>query len=47
MEADESYFVLKKKRARRRAEMQQLLEVWRSCTRDNVDADESDFVSKK
>ena len=32
------------KRARRRVEMKQLREVWRSCTRDNVEADESYFV---
>ena len=29
---------------RRRIEMKQLREVWRSCTRDNVEADESYFV---
>ena len=28
------------KRTRRRVEMKQLREVWRSCTRDNVEADE-------
>ena len=32
------------KRARRRVVMKQLREVWRSCTRNNVDADESYFV---
>ena len=31
-------------RARRRVEMKQLREVWRSCTRDNVEADESYVV---
>ena len=32
------------KRTRRRIEMKQLGEVWRSCTRDNVEAGESYFV---
>ena len=32
------------KRARRRAEMKQLREVWRTHTRDNAEADESYFV---
>ena len=34
MEADEGW----------RVEMNQLTEVWRSCTRDNAKADESYFV---
>ena len=32
------------RRARRRVQMQQLGEVWRCCTRDKVEADESYFV---
>ena len=32
------------KRTRRRVEVKQLGEVWRSCTRDNVEAGESYFV---
>ena len=32
------------KTARRRVEMKQLREVWRSCTRDNVEADVGYFV---
>ena len=32
------------KRTRRRVEMKQLRKVWRSCTRDNVEADDSHFV---
>ena len=32
------------KRTRRRVEMKQLKEIWRSCTRINVEADESYFV---
>ena len=32
------------KRAKRRAEMKQLREVWRSRTKENLEADESYFV---
>ena len=32
------------KRARRRAEKKQLTEVWRSCTRNNVETDDSYLV---
>ena len=32
------------KTARRRVEMKQLREVWKSCTRNNVEADDSYFV---
>ena len=34
------------KRARRRVVMKQFREVWRSCTRDNMEVDENYFVLK-